>query len=337
MDDNLRYLRDKAISQKPISFDEALALHRMGTAAPFSVMAAASEIRTAFKAQKISLCGIINAKSGQCPEDCSFCAQSAHNEAAAPVYNLVATEKMVEKAREMNQTGVHMFGIVTSGTRIETKGEREKIFHAVRQINALGILPCASLGLLSKDMAKELRAAGLYRYHHNLETARSFFSHICTTHDYQEDIDTVLAAKDAGLGTCCGGIVGMGESVEQRIELAMTLRELDVDSVPINMLNPRPGTPLAGAPALRPLELLITVSLFRFILPDKDIKLCGGKEANLRQLLPLGIVAGANSLMTGDYLTTGGRSTALDIEMIGDLGLEAVASLQAYTNKGEKR
>jgi biotin synthase len=134
----------------------------------------------------------------------------------------------------------------------------------------------------------------------------------------------VLAAKEAGLATCCGGIIGLGESIEQRIELAMTLKELDVDSVPVNILNPRTGTPLMGTPALHPIEILITISLFRFLLPDKDIKLCGGKETNLRQLLPLGIVAGANSLMTGNYLTTPGRETSLDREMIEDLGLKAV-------------
>jgi biotin synthase len=324
VDDTLRYLRDKALSRKPIGLDEALALYRVGREAPFSLMAAASEIRTAFKAEKISLCGIINAKSGRCSEDCAFCAQSVHFETNAPEFSLVATEKMVEKAAEMKLAGIRIFGIVTSGTRIETKDEWESIIRAVREIKALGMRPCASLGLLSRDAAEGLRAAGLFRYHHNLETSRSFYPAVCTTHEYQEDIDTVLAAEQAGLGTCCGGIIGLGESMEQRIELALTLQDLDVDSVPVNILSPRPGTPLANALPLPPLEILIAISLFRFILPDKDIKLCGGKEANLRQLLPLGIVAGANSVMTGDYLTTRGRSTAQDIEMIRDLGLEAV-------------
>ncbi len=321
MNDTLRYLTDKALSREPVSFDEALALYRAGREAPFSLMAAASEIRTAFKGRAINLCGIINAKSGRCPEDCAFCAQSALYETNAPEYDLVETEEMVEKAAGMKRAGVHMFGIVTSGTRIESKDEWESIIRAVREIKALEMEPCASLGLLSKDRAEGLRAAGLFRYHHNLETSRSFFPTICTTHEYQEDIDTVLAARQAGLSTCCGGIIGLGESMEQRIELALTLKDLDVDSVPVNILDPRGGTPLAGAGALRPIDILITLSLFRFILPDKDIKLCGGKEANLRQLLPLGIVAGANSLMTGDYLTTHGRSTAQDLEMIRDLDL----------------
>ena len=260
---------------------------------------------------------------GQVPENCKFCAQSVHYETDAPVYDLVSTTEIVDAARQMKQCGAHMFGIITSGTRIDSEKEWEVIYQAVREIKAAGMKPCVSLGFLDRERAAALKAAGLYRYHHNLETARSFFDNICTTHDYQEDIDTILAAREAGLKTCCGGIIGMGESMEQRIEFAMTLKGLDVDSVPFNILNPRPGTPLAETRSVHPLELLVTISVFRFILPDKDIKLCGGKETNLRQLLPLGIVAGANSLMTGNYLTTTGRETSLDLEMIKDLGLTA--------------
>ena len=179
--------------------------------------------------------------------------------------------------------------------------------------------------MLNKQQAHTLKKAGLYRYHHNLETSRSFFSSICSTHDYEEDIRTVRAAKEAGLSTCSGGIIGLGEQMEHRIELAVTLKELDVDSVPVNILNPIQGTPLAGAAPMHPLEILMTVALFRFILADKEIKLCGGKEKNLRQLLPLGLMAGCNSLMTGNYLTTTGRDTRLDLEMIRDLGLVASA------------
>ena len=290
---------------------------------PFALMAAASEIREAFKGKRINLCGIINAKSGRCPENCKFCAQSVHYDTEAPVYDMVSREEILGAARRMLRDGAHMFGIVTSGTRIESEEEWEGIYQAVREIKAAGIKSCVSLGLIDRERARALKAAGLYRYHHNLETARSFFDHICTTHEYQEDIDTVLTAKEAGLATCCGGIIGLGESMEQRIELAMTLKELNVDSVPVNILDPRAGTPLMGTPALHPLEILITISLFRFLLPDKDIKLCGGKETNLRQLLPLAIVAGCNSLMTGNYLTTPGRETSVDIEMIKDLGLTA--------------
>jgi biotin synthase len=232
---------------------------------------------------------------------------------------------MVENAKKAGEDGAHMFGIVTSGTEIGSDREWNEILRAVHEIKSSGIKPCASLGMLNRQQAHELKKAGLYRYHHNLETSRSFFPSICSTHDYDEDIRTVRAAKEAGLSTCSGGIIGLGEQMEQRIELALTLKELDVDSVPVNILNPIQGTPLAGAAPLHPLEILMTLALFRFILADKDIKLCGGKEKNLRQVLPLALVAGCNSLMTGNYLTTTGRDTQLDLEMIQDLGLVAFA------------
>ncbi len=323
MEDTLTQLKERAIGKKDIGVADALTLYRMGMETPFALMAAASEIREAFKGKRINLCGIINAKSGRCPENCKFCAQSVHYETDAPVYDMVSRAEIVGAAKRMLRGGAHMFGIITSGTRIASEEEWEGIYQAVAEIKAAGIKPCVSLGLLDAERAGALKAAGLYRYHHNLETAASFFDNICSTHEYREDIDTVLAAKAAGLAVCSGGIIGLGESMEQRIELAMTLKGLDVDSVPVNILNPRPGTPLADTPALHPIEILVTIALFRFILPDKDIKLCGGKETNLRQLLPLGIVAGANSLMTGDYLTTPGRETSEDMEMIEDLGLTA--------------
>ena len=256
---------------------------------PYAVFSAASEIREHFKGKSISLCAIINAKSGRCPENCAFCAQSAHHHTDAPVYPLVSAQEMIEEARRAKEEGAHMFGIVTSGTEIGGGEEWNEILRAVAGIRDLNIKPCASLGMLNAAQARELKKAGLYRYHHNLETSRSFFHNICSTHDYDEDIDTVRAAHEAGLSACSGGIIGLGEQMEHRIEMALTLKDLGVDSIPVNILNPIPGTPLADAPALHPLEILMTVALFRFILPDKDIKLCGGKERNLRQLLPLGI------------------------------------------------
>ena len=318
----LQELKRTSITNKDIGVPEALRLWSLGTARPFALMAAAAEIREYFKGKRVNLCSIVNAKSGVCPEDCKFCAQSAHYCTDAPEYPLMRKEEMVAKARHAKTCGAHMFGLITSGTRISDENEWKDIYDTVKGIKSLDIKPCVSLGMLDEKRARELKKAGLFRYHHNLETARSFFDNICTTHDYEEDIETVRAAKKAGLSTCSGGIIGMGETMEQRIELAMTLKELDVDSVPLNILNPRPGTPMMSAAPLRPVEILTTIAIFRFMLPDKDIKLCGGKEANLRQLLPLGIVAGCNSLMTGDYLTTPGRSSELDIEMIKDLGLE---------------
>ena len=325
MGSTIESLKTKAIAARGMGKNDALELYKQGSENVFALLSAASEIREFYKGKTISLCAIINAKSGRCAEDCAFCAQSAHHLTDAPVYPLVSADEMIENARKAGEDGAHMFGIVTSGTEIGSDKEWNEILRAVKEIKRSGIKPCASLGMLNKEQAHELKWAGLYRYHHNLETSRSFFPNICSTHDYEEDIRTVLAAKEAGLSTCSGGIIGLGEQMEQRIELALTLKELDVDSVPLNILNPIQGTPLAGEAPLQPLEILMTVALFRFMLADKDIKLCGGKEKNLRQLLPLGLVAGCNSLMTGNYLTTTGRDTQLDLEMIQDLGLVAFA------------
>ncbi len=314
-------LKTKSIADGGLSESEALKLYELGKKNLFNVLAAACEIREQHKGNRVSLCAIINAKSGRCPENCSFCAQSAHHATEAPVYPLVSSKEMIGAAKEALDEGAHMFGIVTSGTEIDDPAEWQAILEAVSGIAASGMKACASLGMLDTPHADALRNAGLYRYHHNLETSRSFFHRICSTHDYEEDIQSVAIAKKAGLSTCSGGIIGLGEQMEHRIELALTLKELDVDSVPLNILNPIQGTPLAGAAPLHPLEILLSIALFRFILPDKDIKLCGGKEKNLRQLLPLSLIAGCNSLMTGNYLTTTGRDTRLDIEMIRDLGL----------------
>jgi biotin synthase len=323
MDDIIQGLKSKTLASEHLTEDDARRLYEAGQQKPFFLMAAAAEIREHFKGKRINLCGIVNAKSGICPENCKFCAQSAHYCTDAPQYPLITKEEMVDKARKAKTDGAHMFGIITSGTRIVDEKEWEEIYGAIKGIKALGINPCVSLGMLDHERATKLKEAGLFRYHHNLETARSFFDNICTTHAYQEDIDTVIAVREAELSTCSGGIIGMGETMEQRIELALTLRDLGVDCVPVNILNPRPGTPLMDVKPISPLEVLLTIAIFRFVLPAKDIKLCGGKEANLRQLLPLGIIAGCNSLMTGDYLTTPGRSPELDIEMISDLGLDA--------------
>ncbi len=317
---NMHELQKKTL-RGALDTDDAMVLYREGLKKPFMLMALADEIREMYKGKKVSLCSIVNAKSGICPENCRFCAQSVHYETGAPVYPLLSAAKIIEKARVAKDRGAHFFGIVTSGTSIEQKDEWATIYEAIEGINKIGIRPCGSLGMLKTEQARRLKDAGLFRYHHNLETSLSFFPNICSTHEYEEDIETNRVAKEAGLTVCCGGIIGLGETMAHRIEMAMTLRNIDVDSVPINILNAIPGTPLMGTPALSPLEILLTVAIFRFVLPGKDIKLCGGKEKNLRQLLPFAIVAGANSFMTGDYLTTAGRDASHDVEMIRDLGL----------------
>jgi biotin synthase len=324
MDSVLVTLKDKAINTADIDHEDAERLYKIGQKDPFLLMAYASQIREYFKGKKIGLCAIVNAKSGLCPENCRFCAQSVHYGTDAPVYPLISSKEIVERGQIAYEAGARFFGIVTSGTRINDQDEWHEIYQAIAGLNEVGIKPCGSLGMLDHEMARNLRKSGLFRYHHNLETSRSFFDSICSTHAYDEDIETVKTAKEAGLSVCSGGIIGLGEKMEHRIELAITLRQLDVDSVPVNILNPIEGTPLSGAPPLSPIEILLTIAIYRFILPDKDIKLCGGKEKNLRQSLPLAIVAGCNSFMTGNYLTTLGRNTENDLEMITDLGCEAV-------------
>jgi biotin synthase len=325
MDSILKKLKDKAINTADIGPDDAEKLYEIGQRDPFLLMAYASQIREHFKGRMIGLCAIVNAKSGVCPENCRFCAQSVHYGTDAPVYPLISSKEIVEKGRTAFEAGARYFGIVTSGTRINDQGEWDEIYRAIAGLNEVGIKPCGSLGMLDYETARNLKESGLSRYHHNLETSRSFFDTICSTHAYNEDTETVMMAKKAGLSVCSGGIIGLGEKMAHRVELAMTLKELDVDSVPINILNPIEGTPLEGVPPLSSMEILLTVAIYRFVLPDKDIKLCGGKEKNLRQLLPLAIIAGCNSLMTGNYLTTLGRDTEKDLEMIADLGCEMVS------------
>lgn len=319
--DIIEKLKNQAIKKNGLSADQALDLFIEGAGSPFRVMAAATEIREQSKGREIILCGIVNAKSGSCSENCSFCAQSSHYETGVKSYPLLKAREIFDSAVTAVRNGAEYFGIVTSGKMIKTKKEWSEIFKAIEVIEKLGLKPCASLGIIDLQKARELKNAGLFRYHHNLETSRSFFPNICTTHDYEQDVETVRAAKEAGLSVCSGGLIGMGEGITHRIELAETLRKLDVDSVPVNILIPVKGTPLERITPLPPLEILMTIAVFRFMLPDRDIKLCGGKE-KLRQLLPLGIVAGANSLMTGNYLTKEGRNVVLDLEMITDLGLK---------------
>lgn len=322
-------LKDKIITRaKKISSVEALELFIEATSRPWMLMAAAAEIREHFKGKEVILCGISNAKSGRCSEDCMFCAQSAHYRTDAPSFPMKKAKKIVAEAEEAARNGAAFFGIVTSGKRLNTDQEWSEIFKAIQGVREAGLFPCASLGMIDLEKAIQLKSAGLFRYHHNLETARSFFPEICTTHDYQEDVETIRAAMKAGLSVCAGALIGMGETISHRIELAATLRALNVDSVPLNILTPIKGTPLSHMPALPPMEILMTIAIFRFMLPYKDIKLCGGKEKNLRQLLPLGIAAGANSLMTGNYLTTTGRNSSLDHEMILDLGLTPTRQME---------
>ncbi len=315
-------------TEHPISAEEAVGLLRLEGADAYELLVRAGRVRARRSGQRVALCAIVNAKSGGCSEDCAFCSQSRSATSDIERYGMISPDRIEQEARAARQGGASAFSIVTAGKGLRTRADIEAVKEGLARIRALGMVPCASLGILETDLLRELVQAGLGRYHHNLETARSYFPQICTTHDYAEDVATVRRARDLGIQVCSGGILGMGESLAQRVELAATLAELGVHSVALNFLNPVAGTRihtrLAGRANLTPLDCLKAVAVFRLLLPNTEITICGGREVNLRELQPLLLVAGANRLMSGAYLTTRGRTFDTDRHMIQDLGFELV-------------
>jgi len=307
----------------PIDEREALEVLNAGPSDMPAVLGAADELRRRHKGDEVNLCSIVNARSGACPEDCAFCAQSARHKTSADVYPMLSPDEVLDRAKQAVGFRAREFSVVTSGYKNNRARDFKGVTQAVRTVaEETPLKVCASLGTLTDEQLSHLKAAGLTRYHHNLETARSFFPRVCTTHSYDEDYEMVRKAKEHGFYVCCGGIFGMGESPAQRVELALTLRDLDVDSIPINFLNPIPGTPLEGASHLTPYECLKIIAMMRLVLPEKDIVICGGREVNLRDLQSMIFHAGANGMMVGGYLTTGGRDYNDDLKMIEDLGLK---------------
>ncbi len=323
MEKLLKTALEKGLSGEGISKSEALRFSALPESAIFDILQVTDRIRAFHKGNEVNICAIVNAKSGLCKEDCSFCAQSVKYSTGVNEYPILSPENIAGAAMEAEGFGAREFSIVTSGTRIEKEKDISALEEALKSMsNASSVERCASLGIMSKDTLKRLKAGGLQSFHHNLETGRSFFPKVCTTHKYDEDVNAIRAAKELGLYVCSGGIFGLGEAWEDRIELAETLRELDVDSVPVNFLNPRPGTPLEGASYLTPLTCLKIIALLRLMLPVKDIVVCGGRQVNLRDLQPLIFAAGANGMMAGNYLTTPGRDPKEDLRMLSDLGLK---------------
>ena len=286
------------------------------------LFAEASRLREERRGQGISLCVIINAKSGHCPQDCAFCAQSRRSTAPIDKYPLLPREQLVAAAQQAGAQGAARFSIVTSGRGVMGAGEQEMILKTVAEIRGTTPLKvCVSLGIVAQDFLRDLAGAGVHRYHHNVETAASFFPEIATAHTYQERLGTIRQAQAAGLAVCVGGIFGLGESVAQRYEMAQTIKDLEVDSIPLNFLQPIPGTPLEKRALLQPLEALQIILAFRLFFPGKRIIIAGGRAGALRSLAPLMFAAGADALMTGDYLTTKGQLPAQDLQMLEDLGL----------------
>ncbi|OGC22226.1 biotin synthase BioB [candidate division WOR-1 bacterium RIFOXYB2_FULL_42_35] len=320
-------LAKEVIAGSALSFKQALDLINTPDEHTFEFLAAANMIKQHFKGNKVKLCAIVNAKSGQCSENCSFCAQSAHHKTKVSSYPLMEPAEILKNAKnaETNSSAT-CFSIVTSGKAVKTAEEKQKIGEALEGISAQTQMNrCVSTGTLDKETILDLKNKGLKRLHHNLETAESFFPQVCTTHTYQERVETIKTAKEAGIEVCSGGIFNLGESLEQRVELAFALRELDPVSVPINILNPIEGTPAAARfKPISPLEVLRLIATYRFVLPDKDIGLFGGRETSLKELQPLMFIAGANVTLVGDYLTTKGQEANKDLEMIRNLGLEIV-------------
>lgn len=291
--------------------------------APYDALKDAAErITKACASHKFDTCSIINGKSGRCPEDCKWCAQSAHYHAHIHEYPLVSTEKLVKAAEFSLSKGIGRFSIVTSGKRLKPD-EVESLCRSVRELSAnADIKLCLSAGLLSEDELQAFREAGISRYHCNLETSPSYFGTLCTTHTQAEKISTLKAAVKAGLEICSGGIIGMGETPEQRIGLALALRELGVKSVPVNILSPIPGTPLENRPLIPEEDVLRTIAIFRFIFPDAALRFAGGRARLSPEATLEAYRIGINASIMGDMLTTAGADIDTDMDRIRAAGYD---------------
>lgn len=314
----LHNLRQEILDGAAITREQALFLYQQPLEA---LCQAADQIRRHFCQDGFDLCTIINGKCGQCGEDCKFCAQSAHYSTGAEEYSLLSTREIVDQARKNQEQGVLRYSIVTSGRRLSSR-EVDAMCEAVQAIRAqVDISVCVSFGLLEEGEYRKLKQAGVTRVHNNLETSRRYFPHICTTHTFEDKIRAIRAAQSAGLAVCSGGIMGLGETPEDRVDMALTLRELGVKSVPVNLLNPISGTPMEGRTPLTVDQMRRIVAVYRFILPDASIRLAGG-----RGLMPDKgrgcFCSGANAAISGDMLTTAGITVERDRALLEELGYQ---------------
>lgn len=283
------------------------------------LMARARAAKLRERGRSFSLCTIMNVKSGRCPEDCAFCAQSSRYRTGSPVYPLKPANEILERAERAKDAGASRFSLVTSGRGL-ARSEVDELAVVIEQIsNNVGISVCASLGILDFEALTTLKSAGLSRYHHNIETSESFFPKVISTHSFEDRISTIRTAKEAGLELCSGGIIGLGESAEDRVSMALTLAGLEVDSVPINILVPIPGTPLASQPPLSVEEILRTIAVFRLIFPGKAVRIAGGRESALKDFQGLAFWAGADAMLIGGYLTVAGRGLGVDLRLVREM------------------
>ncbi|WP_334074388.1 biotin synthase BioB [Paenibacillus sp. A14] len=314
-------LTEKALNGGLLTIEEGLSIFAAEDDQLLKILEAAFQVRKHYYGKKVKLNMIINAKSGLCPEDCGYCSQSIISQAPVSQYTMLDKETLLAGAREAMARKAGTYCIVAAG-RGPTERELGQVIEAVEEIReTMPLKICACLGLLGEEQARRLAEAGVHRYNHNLNTSRSNYGSITTTHTYEQRVETVEKVKAKGMSPCSGVIIGMGESDREIVEMAYTLRELDVDSIPVNFLNPIPGTPLAQAERTTASKALKTLALFRFVCPSKEIRVAGGRELTLRTLQPLALYA-ANSIFVGDYLTTAGQEISLDHQMIEDLGFE---------------
>ncbi len=314
----IEIIGDKVLAGEQITRDEALKLYEQ----PLEELCSkADEIRKHFCSNGFDICTIINGKSGKCSENCKFCAQSAHNHTGAAEYPLLSAEEITEQAKLNDSQGVLRYSIVTSGRRL-TDEEVDKMCDAARRIKSeTNISVCVSFGLLDEQQYRKLKEAGATRVHNNLETSERNFSNICTTHTFSDKVKAIRAAQAAGLTVCSGGIMGLGETPEDRIDMALTLRELGIKSVPVNMLNPIPGTPMGDNKRLTLEDMRRIVAVYRFILPDASIRLAGGRGL-MGDKGESCFKSGANAAISGDMLTTAGITVETDMKLVKELGYE---------------
>ena len=318
-------LGERVLSGGPVTRGEALWLFQLENSADiFDLLSWANRVREHFKGNKIHLCSIVNAKAGACSENCSFCAQSSFYQTGSPKYGFVDPEPVAEAADEANKNQVTAVGLVAAWKGLNEGPMLDEVCDRVRELKAGGkTRPDVSLGIIkSQRVADRLKEAGVECYGHNLESSRRFFPKTCTTHTYDDRLETIGHLKKAGIKICSGGIIGMGETREDRCDLAFSLKEIGANVVPINILNPIPGTPFEKNEPLPAMEILKTIACFRFILPRQEIMIAGGRTVNLRDAQSMIFMAGASALMVGNYLTTLNQPVEKDLQMLKDLGLD---------------
>ena len=322
MNTKIEKIANRVIKGEGISYEEAHFLMKINGNEIYDLLYWANSIRYNSFKNVISLCSIISARQGSCTEDCRFCSQSSRYQTEITNFPLVEREEISEAVERGKEYKSNCVGVVTSGYSLDGNDDFDRICEDAYELSKEDGFPIhTSIGTITSKMAKKLVSSGVEMINHNLETSESYYPNICTTHSYNDRVETIKIAKEAGLKICSGGVFGVGESIEDRLDLAFRLKELDVEAIPLNFLSPVKGTPSSIEKPLEPMEILKIIAVFRHILPDKELKVAGGREKNLRDVQSWMFYAGANSTMIGGYLTTRGKSHDDDLQMVKDLGL----------------